>query len=248
MTDFHRIGRGTLWHTRHRPCHHAFEYPTAMLLVDLDRLDCVFHRPWLRLNQFGLVSLKMARHLYCTSGSGGQAAREAVKQQHPDRDVSGRCLLLTNPHCVGIGFNPLSVYYLHTASDSPSAIILEVSNTPWNEIHRYVLPADAWINGGTLEFPKTFHVSPFNPMEQTYRLRMEWPVADQLMVYLALTDASAETPLFEAGLQLNLASYHGRSARPLFLGIWPQTFVVLGGIYREAFRLWRKHVPYHSHP
>ena len=28
--------------------------------------------------------------------------------------------------------------------------------------------------------------------------------------------------------------------KPLFLGLWPQTFLVVAGIYREAFALWRK--------
>jgi hypothetical protein len=54
-----------------------------------------------------------------------------------------------------------------------------------------------------------------------------------------------EQLMFEAGLQLSLTPYDGHSIKPLFLGIWPQTFMVIGGIYREAFALWRKgpHLP-----
>jgi DUF1365 family protein len=54
--------------------------------------------------------------------------------------------------------------------------------------------------------------------------------------------------MFEAGLTVALKPYDGRSLKPLFLGIWPQTFLVLGGIYREAFALWRKGLTYHPHP
>ena len=248
MTTEHYAGRGSLWHTRHRPAHHHFEYPTAMLLVDLDHLSTLFSRRWMGLNRWGVISLRTNRHLYDTTTAGGQAARDAVCAEYPELDVSGPCQLLTNPHCLGVGFNPLSAYFLHDADTNPAAVILEVSNTPWNEIHRYVLPADPLIAGHTVQFAKTFHVSPFNPMAQTYAVRLRWPNQERMTLYLALTDDTNCDPLFEAGLSLTLTPFHGRSARPLFLGIWPQTFVVLGGIYREAFRLWRKHVPYHSHP
>lgn len=219
-----------------------------MLLVDLDSLETVFSKPWMGINRFGLLSLRTRRHLYQQIGPGGDAARDFVIDHDPNLDVSGPCYLLTNPHCVGIGFNPLSVYYLHDQSGNPSALILEVSNTPWNEIFRYVLPAKPLITDETVTFDKQFHVSPFNPMTQTYQVRLTWPTTDRLTLYLALTDAEDPNPVFEAGLSLQLTAYNGRTARPLFLGLWPQTWMVLAGIYREAFHLWRKRVPYHSHP
>ena len=87
---------------------------------------------------------------------------------HLNVDVSGPVKLLTNPHCFGMGFNPLSVYFLHQADGSPGALIYEVSNTPWNEIHRYVIPYDQVASGQEYWFDKTFHVSPFNPITQRY--------------------------------------------------------------------------------
>ena len=50
--------------------------------------------------------------------------------------------------------------------------------------------------------------------------------------------------MFEAGLALDLTPYEADQP-PLFLGLWPQTFLVVGGIYREAFALWRKGLTYH---
>ena len=47
------------------------------------------------------------------------------------------------------------------------ALIYEVSNTPWNEIHRYVIPYDQVASGEVL-VRQTFHVSPFNPTTQRY--------------------------------------------------------------------------------
>ena len=91
-------------------------------------------------------------------------------------ELSGPVKLLTNPHCLGLGFNPLSVYFLHHHDETPGALIYEVSNTnPWNEIHRYVIPYSKVANGETFTFDKDFHVSPFNPVTQT--LRHSRPVA-----------------------------------------------------------------------
>ena len=53
-------------------------------------------------------------------------------------------------------------------------MIAEVTNTPWGERHSYVLGAEpgAGLDG---TFAKRLHVSPFMPMEQTYRWRLSEP-------------------------------------------------------------------------
>ncbi len=246
MSALHWSGRGRLWHARHRPRAHKFQYPTAMVLLDLDRLD-VFEGSRLAVNKKGLVSLRTERHLIDDQTPSGDQARAFVRTSL-DVDVSGPVRLLTNPHVWGVGFNPLSMYFLHDRHGAPAALIYEVSNTPWNEIYRYVVPADAIAQGATASFEKTFHVSPFNPMDQRYVSRVHWPDGERVSVYLGLEEEGSPDLLFEAGLSLTLSPYHGQSRKPLFLGVWPQTFVVLAGIYREAFALWRKGVPYHSHP
>lgn len=235
-----------LWHARHQPSAHRFQYPSAMLLLDLDRLGTLTASR-LKVNRSGLLSFKTERHLIDDNTPSGARARDWV-QERLDVDVSGRVLLLTNPHIFGVGFNPLSVYFLHDATGAPSALIYEVSNTPWNEIHCYAVNAQDLLHGQLVEFEKTFHVSPFNPIQQVYQTRVQWPSDGVVSIFLALRDACATEPLFEAGLKLTLTPFEGRGLKPLFLGIWPQTFVVLGGIYREAFALWRKGVPYHTHP
>lgn len=242
----HYSGRGTLWHARHAPTPHRFEYPSAMLLLDLDQLNTLAGTR-LKLNRSGLLSFKTKRHLIDDTNPSGDTARRWVRERL-EVDVSGPVLLLTNPHIFGVGFNPLSVYFLHNQDGQPAALIYEVSNTPWNEIHCYAIPAKQLIAGELVEFDKTFHVSPFNPIKQVYQTRVRWPTDGIASVFLALRDADAAEPMFEAGLKLTFAPFEGRGLKPLFLGMWPQTFVVLGGIYREAFALWRKGVPYHSHP
>jgi len=242
----HASGRGTTWHARLKPKEHRFKYRSAMLYLDLDRLDD-FKDTLLRINRSGILSFKTKRHLCDQLCPSGEAARARVRQIY-DTDVSGPVKLLTNPHCFGVGFNPLSVYFLHQGDGSPSALIYEVSNTPWNEVHRYIIPYEHVASGQDYWFDKTFHVSPFNPTTQRYVTRVQWPENSRTSIYLGLQNDGDTDIMFEAGITLDLKPYDGRSLKPLFLGIWPQTFLVLGGIYREAFALWRKGLTYHPHP
>jgi len=242
----HASARGSTWHARLAPKEHRFKYRSAMLYLDLDRLDD-FKSTWLHINHLGILSFKTHRHLCDDTRPSGDAARSFARE-HLAVDVSGPVKLLTNPHCFGVGFNPLSVYFLHQGDNSPAALIYEVSNTPWNEIHRYVIPYEQVASGQDYRFDKAFHVSPFNPMTQRYITRVQWPVDGRASIYLGLQDESDNKIMFEAGLVLDLKPYDGRSLKPLFLGIWPQTFLVLGGIYREAFALWRKGLTYHPRP
>ncbi|NCV53120.1 MAG: DUF1365 family protein, partial [Gammaproteobacteria bacterium] len=146
--------------------------------LDLDHLDD-FEGTRLQINRPGILSFKTDRHLCDDNQPSGDFVRHLVTKQL-DVDVSGPVKLLTNPHCFGVGFNPLSVYFLHQASGSPAALIYEVSNTPWNEIHRYVIPYERVSSGQEYWFDKTFHVSPFNPTTQRYVTRVEWPTDGRL--------------------------------------------------------------------
>ena len=100
--------------------------------------------------------------------------------------------MLTNFRYFGFGMNPVSFYYcFDTAGERVETVVAEVSNTPWNERHCYVLSfavSDAAAmhlhdeqtgtesqSTGRFENPKEFHVSPFMPMDMTYRWRVTEP-------------------------------------------------------------------------
>ena len=92
------------------------------------------------------------------------------------QSIEGPIRLLTHLRYGGHVFNPVSFYYCY-ASDGVTlqAIVAEITNTPWQERHAYVLPVEsADIRGRQLmwTFDKTFHVSPFIPMERSYRLEI----------------------------------------------------------------------------
>ena len=77
--------------------------------------------------------------------------------------------LLANPRYLGVGFNPVSFYFLHGEEGAVEAVIAEVTNTPWGERVAYVLDGRARDGDAiTAQFAKSMHVSPFQPMDQRY--------------------------------------------------------------------------------
>ena len=158
---------------------------------------------------------------------------------------SGPVRLLTTLRLWGVGFNPVSFFYLFAPDGRRLvAVIAEVTNTPWGESHSYVLDATV---GGALEgsFGKELHVSPFMPMEQTYRWRVGEP-GERLSVSISSDQAGRR--VFEAGL--------GLRRRPLCRGEMTRALVVhppaaaatLARIYWNALRLKLKGAPYHPRP
>ena len=105
-----------------------------------------------------------------------QSIRDLVAAQAGFRPA-GPIRLLTHFRYCGYGFNPLSAYYCYGTDGELQAIVLEVSNMPWREMHHYVLTRGSPIaNGGyKFEFAKAFHVSPFLPMDMAYRCRLAPP-------------------------------------------------------------------------
>jgi DUF1365 family protein len=76
-------------------------------------------------------------------------------------------------------FNPISFYYISNRQDgNTDAIVLEVSNTPWNEMNTYVLHPESEdiesmkqsLEKTNCVFEKTFHVSPLMANMEFYLL------------------------------------------------------------------------------
>jgi uncharacterized protein len=158
--------------------------------------------------------------------------------------------LLTVLRIFGHSFNPVSFYYCYDAAgEQVETIVAEITNTPWNERHAYVLSAGASRRDGpTLRFAfgKTFHVSPFMPMQLGYDWRFSAP-GPQLVVHMRNLDGDG-APLFDATLTLNRRDIDGTSLAAALLRFPFASLRVLAAIYWQALRLWTKRVPLHVHP
>jgi DUF1365 family protein len=72
---------------------------------------------------------------------------------------------------------------LRRSGETLRYLVAEVTNTPWNERHSYLLRAGPGERVLRCRFDKSFHVSPFNPMEMRYDWRSNTP-GERLAIHL----------------------------------------------------------------
>ncbi len=244
-----RLFEGWIRHRRFKPKAHAFRYPVFMTWLDLNELDQVMamSRGW-SLERFNLVSFFRKDYL----GDAQEDLTRAVKQriQEQTGDVfCGRICLLTHLRFLGFCFNPVSFYFCYPeGSEQPRYILAEINNTPWNERYCYVLDTrHSPSQGGkwTFEFDKTFHVSPFMPMQLLYIWKFSMRGPD-LIIHMQLQQEHA--CCFDATLQLKSQEMTPRSMLTMPLSYPFLTCWVVLLIYWQALRLWLKGIPFHDHP
>lgn len=248
------IYTGWVRHRRYEPRPHAFKYTMYQLFLDLDELDTVFKGSWLWSTKRPAIAwFRRKDHFGDPSKDLSICIRDLIETETGSRPA-GPIRLLTHLRYFGMCMNPVSFYYVYS-EDSESEIletvVAEVHNTPWGERHCYVLPRTAQQSDDMTphEFEKIFHVSPFMPMNQRYKWQLSDPT-QQLVVHMENEQLNTEEQerVFDATMVLHRKPLNARTRARVLIQYPLMTLKVVLAIYWQAFRLWIKRVPFHSHP
>ena len=240
---------GDIRHRRFEPRPHEFNYRLFMVYLDLDEIPEVFGGRWFWSSRGpNLAWFRRKDYLGQDDSSLRDAVSKTVIQAGGPRP-EGPIRLLTHLRYFGYGFNPVSFYYCFTPDgQAVESIVAEITNTPWDERKAYVLtPALDEIKAGMhrYQFPKSFHVSPFLPMDLDYDWRFSTP-AEALNVHMRL-DRSGKK-VFDATLKLKAEPLTSGPMAKALISYPLMTLKVIGGIYLEALKLKMKKIPVHDHP
>jgi DUF1365 family protein len=241
---------GSLRHRRFLPVFHEFRYPLTLLYLDLSELDVVFRDRWFwsagdSEGDANLAWFRRSDHFGPRTQPLDETVRDFVESSTGERPT-GPIRLLTQPRSFGYVFNPISVFYCFSATTGEvETIVAEVSNTPWNQRHCYVLgkPGLPWESEH--RFRKEFHVSPFMQLDQEYLWRSRTP-GEHLSIHMESFEQNER--MFDATLtltrrEIDTASLH----QALFLEPL-QAARVMVAIHWQAVKLWWKGVAYVPHP
>jgi len=243
------VYEGEVRHRRYAPHPHEFSYRVAQLYLDLDELDRVFARRWLwSVGRGNLAEFRRSDFLGPSTTPLSDAVRDRVESA-TGRRPAGPIRLLTHLRYGGYSFNPVSFYYCYGVdSETLEYVVTEITNTPWRERHAYVLAADSAAHRGRVlqwTFDKSFHVSPFMPMERSYEWQFTPPGKDLFVHMDVLREGQRE---FDAVLTLQRRPLNGPSLARVLLRYPLMTTQVIGAIYWHALRLKLKGNPFYGHP
>ena len=240
------IYRGNVRHRRFGSVEHSFRYPLFLMYLDLDEIDEVFRCRWLwSSRRTAPARFRRDDHFGDSDRPLSECVLDRVEYCAGFRPV-GRIRLLTHLRYFGIAMNPVSFYFCFDKSDSRvEAVIAEVNNTPWGERHCYVIDGRGQPSTIYAEHAKAFHVSPFMPMDATYRWQIGEP-GNRLSVHIENYQDGSRA--FDATLSLQRRSITGWELARALIRYPMMTSQVTAGIYWQALRLWWKGATFFPHP
>ena len=228
------IYEGVLAHRRYEPRPRSLRYPIWMVLLDLDELPHVLDRRLL-WSARRPAPIRFRERDFLDSGDRPlAAAARALAAERLGQAPAGPVRVLAMPRVAGVGFNPASFVYLHGPEGKLEALIVEVTNTPWGDRHRYVAARDGEGPGIRAELKKRLHVSPFMPMEQSYTVEASVPDRD---LRVRVRSFEGQRKVFEAALALRRRELSAAATRDVLLRRPPQSLATLARIYAHALRL-----------
>jgi len=248
MTHTAKICVGRVMHRRLRPQEHQFSYGVFFLRVPLSTLSSIRNR-WTSLNRFNLLSLDV-KDYGPGDGSDLFSWARTLLAANGLSAANGEVVLQTFPRLLGYVFNPISIWYCYDDANALRAAICEVRNTFGERHHYLVSHADARpiVASDWLLARKVLHVSPFCEVRGIYRFRFEQDESRAFAQIDYFDGASDDDKLIATTIHGVPQPLNSRSAIAAFVRFPLMTMGVVARIHWQAFKLWKKRIPFFSKP
>jgi DUF1365 family protein len=236
---------GQVYHARHKPFFHDFNYRVFTLWIDVDDFDNAAQTPrFFSFNKCNLLSLHKKDHGPRDGTNIRPWIESAARKKNIDMQ-DGKIFMLTFPRVFGYGFSPLTVYFLYNKTGKLIALLHQVKNTFGGQ-HGYLLAVedDANIQHSA---EKVFHVSPFIDMDCFYNFTVSEPSKTGFSVKIHQTqdDEKMLTAIWTGEKKYEFKTRH---ILKLSLLVPFQSFKVISAIHWQALKLWLKGAKYRPEP
>lgn len=229
---------GETYHERFVPKNHKFTYKIMMFWLDLDEVEQLDEKLKLFSNKkFNWIQYKRSDFLKNNTTN----LQDEVLQKMSsltDETLTGKVFLLSPLRISGMYFSPVNFYYLQNSQGEFTHLLAEVSNTPWNERHCYLVDLKTQADTN-----KAFHVSPYNPIDMVYKWRIKQP-NEKLNLVL---ECHKKDKHFTAAIALNRLNLSNGTLNKTLLQFPHITIKTLFGIYWQAIKLFIKKAPIYDH-
>lgn len=242
-----RIYLGSINHRRLSPKYHSFKYSLYMLALDPLEMEKRHTPSWLfGFSKFHPLGFVEKDYIRSELGSLEQRIRNKVTELDNNIQIS-RILMLVQVRCFGIYFSPANFYFCYDQNENCTHMLAEVSNTPWNERHYYLVDLQKK-SDKTNE--KYFQVSPFMDLNMSYFWQVKPPSndTDKLVVNIENKRKNLQSGKMDKLFDVSLTLYKKDFTNVSLLGIWLQlpimTIKVFFSIYWQALKLFIKGIPF----
>lgn len=248
------VASAQIRHRRYLPKAHEFSAQLTYLWFDPDQIKTFTQKSWLwSSSRWNFLTLDERDFLDMECGSIRQKiSRLLIKQENYRLTHADAIRVLALPRTLGFRFNSVVFYLVFDATEQPVFVFSEITNTPWNERKVYIhdcrknAVVHAPYRSHQFNFQKDFHVSPFMPMALDYRWRFSFS-EQQNVIHMQLFEQNVLQ--FDATMNFSLqkitvpSQQHRYAVFKVF-----EPFKMVMGIYLNAFRLWKKKIPFYPNP